>query len=233
MTFVIRKLNTHEKVGDQLKAMRLELNQTLPEMAKKTSIRRSYLEALEKGIFEKLPEPLYTKNLLRTYVRALGGDEEYILKRFEEERGTCDFTSASRLPRRRARSMAFLSPARLIKFTGIALICFAVVGYLGLQLRTITSPPRLSVSAPDDGYTTNEAIVNIAGKTDPHATVQVNGREVLLGQDGSFETEVALERGLNVITVEGAKRYSRPTVLYRRVILKQDRETALSRDGGG
>lgn len=223
MTFVIRKLNDDQTLGPRLQEMRREANVTLNEMAARTKIRRAYLEAFEQGRYDALPEPLYARQFLRTYVTALGGDPEYFLKRFEEERGTCDFTAASRLPRQRARSTAFFSPARVVKIAVFVLVSLAVVGYLGMQVRAITAPPKLEVLAPTDGLVTAQAMIVVSGLTSDEATVRVNGIEVLLNEDGTFETEVALERGVNVIIIEGNKRYSRPTTIYRRVILEQDR----------
>ena len=54
---------------------------------------------------------------------------------------------------------------------------------------------------------------------------------MLLSSDGTFATNVMLERGLNVITVEGAKRYSNTASVYRRVVLDQD--AGKTADAGG
>ena len=232
MSFVIRKLNNEQNLGQQLRAMRLELNITLPDMARKTKIRKVFLEAIEQNMFDRLPEPLYTRNLLKTYVRLLGGDIDYVLNRFEVERGTCDFTKASRLPRKRTRAAAFFTPARFVKLAILILTVCGIATYLGFQVRSITAPPQISLVEPADGFTTNQAVIKIVGKTTQNSTVRVNGEEILLSKDGAFETEVALERGLNLITVEGAKRYSRPATIYRRVILKQE-QAALEKAFGG
>ncbi|MBI4713676.1 hypothetical protein HY771_00605 [Candidatus Uhrbacteria bacterium] len=45
---------------------------------------------------------------------------------------------------------------------------------------------------------------------------------------GAFEFEIALERGLNVIKIEGMKRYSKPAIEYRRVLLNQDKTITLA-----
>jgi cytoskeletal protein RodZ len=232
MPFVIRKLNDEQTLGAQLKAMRLELNLTLPEMERRTKIRKAFLVAIEKDAYDRLPEPLYTRNLLKTYVRVLGGDIDYVLDRFEEARGTCDFTDASRLPRQRARATAFFTPARFVKLALLTIASLGVVAYLGFQVRSITAPPDIALFEPTDGFTTDQAVVKITGQTTRNATVRVNGAEILLSKDGAFESEVALERGLNVITIEGAKRYSRPATIYRRVILKQE-HAGVQNDFGG
>ncbi len=226
MTFVIRKLQEASTLGDQLRDLRRLGNWTLTEMEERTKIQKSYLKAFEENDYERLPESLYVRNFLKTYVRALGGDETYFLERFETERGTCDFIKGSRLPRRRARAVQFLVASRFIKFSILGVFAIALITYLGVQLRAITAPPELVVMYPSDGYQTEEAMVNVTGFAQGATRVEVNGQEVLLDKEGKFEIDIALERGLNVITVEGSKRYSRPATVYRRVMLDYDQRTA-------
>jgi len=221
MSFVIRKLNDAETLGQKLKALRLASQRTLSEMAETCKIRKGYLDALENDRFDQLPAPLYTRNFLRIYVSTMGGDVTYFLERFDAERGTCDFTKAARLPVRRRRAMEFIVASRFVKFGALGLVAIAIVSYLGSQLVAITAPPELVILSPADGLQTPDAIVRVSGQVEDEATVRVNGIDVLLGPDGTFETEVALERGLNVITVEGAKRYSRSATEFRRVIFGQ------------
>ncbi|NBS41367.1 hypothetical protein EBS80_01790, partial [bacterium] len=98
--------------------------------------------------------------------------------------------------------------------------------YIGYEVRSITSAPPLVVMGPSDGLATGDATVAVNGSTDPGTSVLVNGEKVLLNTDGSFATNVSLERGLNVIKIEGTKRYSRTNVEYRRVVLEAEKNTA-------
>lgn len=222
MGFTIREFSHGETVGEKLQAMRREAKLTLREAAQLTRVRKSYLKAFEENAYQNLPETLYARNFLRAYVQLLGGDGDYFIERFEKERGTCDFTQAVRLPRQRARAWEFLVASRFVKMAALLILVMAVAGYLGSQLRTITAPPELSVFEPADGYTTNVATLTVAGQVEAGANVQVDGQEVILNQDNSFETEVILQRGVNIITITGAKRYSREAAVYRRVILEQN-----------
>lgn len=226
MTFVIRKLQEEQTLGQQLRALRRMANLTLTEMEERTKIQKSYLQAFEENDFDHLPEPLYVRNFLKTYVRALGGDETYFVERFDIERGTCDYVGSARLPRRRARAIQFLVASRFIKYSILGVFAIALVTYLGLQLRAITAPPQIVVTEPSDGFMTGEATISVTGLAKGATDVRINGETVLLDQEGKFELDVALERGLNVITIEGAKRYSRPATIYRRVMLDQDQKTA-------
>jgi len=221
MAFVIRKLNDAETLGQKLKALRIASQKTMGEMAELCKIRRIHLEAFEADQYDQLPEPLYTRNFLRIYVQHLGGDVTYFLERFDAERATCDFTDAARLPVQRTRAMQFIVASRFFKYGTFSLLAIAVMAYLGFQLVAITAPPELVIIEPSDGMRTEDAVVHVKGQVKNEATIKVNGVDVLLGQDGTFDTEVALERGLNVITVEGAKRYSRTAKEFRRVLFEQ------------
>lgn len=221
MPIAIRKFNDTQTLGDALRTLRLSIPRTLSEMAAVTRIQKSLLDAFERNDFQQLPPPSYARRFLSTYVKAMGAEETYYLQRFDEERGSCDITHLSRLPPERARPGLRFTAAGIAKTAGALACALSIVVYLGFQVRNITAPPRLSIEAPFDGYISHEAVVKLSGTADPKATIKVNGMDVLTRPDGRFETDVALERGLNVITVEGAKRYSRVAETYRRIILEQ------------
>lgn len=223
MAFVIRQFDYAQSLGAKLKAVRAFSGWTLSELSAKTKIRKAFLKAFESGDYARLPDPVYARNFLKMYVRALGGDVAYFLEQFESECGTCDFTKNARLPRARARAWQFLVASRFVKVFVLALVGLGIVGYLGFQVRAIVSPPELLVYEPGDGILTDQALITVTGQAQEGASVQVNGVDVLLSKDGTFQTDVALERGLNVIAIESQKRYSRMNTQYRRVVLQQDR----------
>lgn len=228
MSFTIRHFNNKEKLGDKLKALRKEANLTLSQMAHQTKIRKLILKRLEAGQFDKLPDPIYTRNFIKVYLRVLNAEDSYYLDLFEQERGTCDFVKQARLPRQRASSLSFVVAQRFIKIGMFGFVTASLVFYFGIQVRAIIRPPELLIFEPVDGALTQNATIKISGRTEQGSNVRVNGTGVLLTNNGMFETEIALERGLNVIKVEGAKRYSRQATEYRRVIFDGDRTVSLA-----
>lgn len=222
MPFIIRQFNPKQTLGEVLKAMRKQANMTLSELAAKTKIRKSILHMFETNAYHKLPDPIYTRNFLNIVVRCLGGEVEYFLKRYEQERGTCDVSQLSRLPRPKVPWMSFFVSSRFFQLSSIGLLMIMLLAYLGFQVRTILTPPDLLIFQPEDGYQSSDATVIVSGKAETGTTVLVNGMKILLADDGVFRSEVVLERGLNVITVESAKRYSRSAVKYRRVIVSDE-----------
>lgn len=223
MSFLIRQLNSHQHLGEKLKALRKEANVTLSDMVERTKIRKVYLKRLESGAYDKLPDPIYTRNFLKIYLRVLGAEETYFLDLYEQERGTCDFVKKACLPRQRAGTLRFLVTSRLLKMGLFAGVALSILFYLGFQVYTILTPPKLVIFDPTDGLMTNDATISVSGQVEKGSHVQINGVEVLLTNIGKFSYEVALERGLNVIKIEGSKRYSRSALEYRRVVLDQSR----------
>jgi len=63
------------------------------------------------------------------------------------------------------------------------------------------TPPALSVTSPAPGTTTTSASVNVAGRTDPGTTVEVDGRPVPVAADGRFGATVAVPGGLTNVVV--------------------------------
>ena len=70
--------NTH--VGDVLKKKRLERNISLKDAENATSIRVSYLQAIEGGELNKLISPIYAQGFVRQYATFLGLDGEQLIK---------------------------------------------------------------------------------------------------------------------------------------------------------
>ena len=54
---------------------------SLDEIARSTNITMRYLQAIERGEFEKLPGGIYTRSYIRQYAQAAGADEAMLLDR--------------------------------------------------------------------------------------------------------------------------------------------------------
>lgn len=67
-------------IGEQLRQRRQEMNISLKEAENATSIRMSYLQALEEGQMDKLISPVYAQGFFRQYAIFLGLDGEKIIR---------------------------------------------------------------------------------------------------------------------------------------------------------
>lgn len=73
-----------KKVGDILNQRRKEMNLSLKEAESATSIRLSYLQAIEEGEPDKLISPIYAQGFVRQYAHFLGLDGDQFVREHPE-----------------------------------------------------------------------------------------------------------------------------------------------------
>src|SRR5262245_44646178 len=66
-------------IGDMLRQRRKELNLSLRDIESGTSIRTSFLQAIEDGQMEKLISPIYAQGFAKQYAIFLGLDGERLV----------------------------------------------------------------------------------------------------------------------------------------------------------
>jgi cytoskeletal protein RodZ len=69
-----------KRLGDKLKSKRKEMNLSLKEVENATSIRSSYLEAIEDGSITELIAGIYVQGFLKQYASFLGMEVEQLVK---------------------------------------------------------------------------------------------------------------------------------------------------------
>lgn len=220
MVFVMRKLDrVPQTLGEKLRALRRGQAVSLIMLEETTHIQKKYIEALERGRYDELPEPLYTRNFIKAYARVLGADETYFLELYEEESGRMDLLAPHRLPRMRVRKSWFFSSAMFLKLSAFSMIAVMFFGYFVWQIHGVLRAPSIVIESPADGYTADSALVAVKGHVEnDDVTLLVNGHQVVVNNDKTFTVMIDLSLGLNVITVEGTRRYSQKATEYRRVV---------------
>ena len=220
MVFVMRKLDEGPKsLGEKLRALRRGQAVSLAMMEENTHIQLKYLEALERGRYDVLPEPLYTKNFIRAYARFLGADDTYFLELYDEESGRVDLLTPHRLPRQRVQKSWLFASAKLLKTLSFASTTMVVLGYFIWQIHGVLRAPEIVINYPIDGTQSQTALLEVQGYVEnDDVSLSINGHSVVVNSDNTFTTTVDLSRGLNVITIEGARRYSQKAVKYRNVV---------------
>jgi cytoskeletal protein RodZ len=69
-----------KEIGEVFQKRRKELNLSLKEVENATSIRMTYLQAIEEGATDKLISPIYAQGFLRQYANFLGIDGDAIVR---------------------------------------------------------------------------------------------------------------------------------------------------------
>lgn len=205
-------------VGVFLKETRQRKGWTLAYIEQATKIRLKFLEAIERDDYTKLPSLSYAKGFVKNYAEFLGLNSRHILAFFRRQ--TEEVPRSSLLPKGLAaplnRPFFRLTPGR---FLTIILVGFVTVFllYFGLQYLKLQNPPSLVIDSPKNSLVTTQRRIDVLGKTDPDATVTINGVSVLVRSDGRFFDQVQLTSGINKITIVATSRWNKITTIIREV----------------
>jgi len=210
-----------QTISEQLRSTRQEKNLKLKDVAKYLKIDYKYLEALEKANFEKLPIGAYGKNFLREYAIFLKLDYKKLIETFEKERTIIDnkvkeknYFSKPILKQKIIFSIPKL--AKNIIITTAVAICFF---YLGSAVKQIFVPPFLDLESPIENFATNKNTINVQGISDNKAQIIIND-EVIIANNGIFNKNINLKKGINIIKVTARKKYGNETTIERQVIVE-------------
>lgn len=122
-------------LGEQLRDARLAQGLELSDVAGITHIRKEYLQALDEGRYNDLPENVYTRNFIRLYAQAVGLDDRELLDVYTRERfgAPAEPAASEAAPTSQKRPRPARRPFRF-DFTGVLPTLFLIVVLVGLAL---------------------------------------------------------------------------------------------------
>lgn len=219
MTEFIKKSLNHDGLGFKLKEVR-EQKKLSPEfIAKKLNINLKYLLDIEDNRFDRLPAGLYSKNYVREYAKLLGFPpieiKKWLKHNLELVNENNDPFSQKVLSRKQ-----FIAFPRIIRNTLLALLFLACLLYLGSYFKKIVFPPKLEIYQPDKNLKISGNSIEIKGKTEAEAEVQINGETVLNNNNGYFSTSINLKKGVNNILIKAQKKYSSESTVLRQILVE-------------
>ncbi len=204
------------RIGQKLHETRVKKGLSLEDVSAATKIRPTFLAAIERGEYHKLPAASYAKGFVLNYAGFLGlskRESVALFKReFDEER------AYKVLPDGFSRGEEFpLHRIKIQQTAIVALLIFtALLGYILFQYRYIVLRPPLTLYTPKETtLSSNETI--ISGKTDPNATVFIDNHPVTVSPDGTFTKKLSLFEGKNILVVKAKNRVGKETVLEKKI----------------
>lgn len=204
-------------VGELLKKARLEKKIEISEVERETKIKSAFIKALEESEYTKLPSYTYARGFLANYTQFLGLETEKVLALFRREYDTREEdkllpTGLNNFPTKRIR-MTLAAMLLLILFLGFLF-------YFFFQYKGFLGSPNLQLSRPHDNEIIKSELVKISGRTDPDAQLMINGKVVLVSEDGSFEETIQVFKGDFNITVTSKNRFGKESKIIRVVKIK-------------
>ncbi|OGY91145.1 MAG: hypothetical protein A3B31_01320 [Candidatus Komeilibacteria bacterium RIFCSPLOWO2_01_FULL_53_11] len=206
-TFRRTEIGIYTTVSERLKHSRLERSLSLDQCAQSTDIQQKYLRAMEESRFDELPGEMYARAWVRRYAQLLELDIEDLMISYTKERGIRDkMSTASKQKTASPNAFSIWS-----WFTGkrviILLVILIIISYIGFLAYKTISPPAISMDLPARDFRTQENSIIIRGQTERGALVNINQQPVILASGGAFEQEIALQDGLNTVTIEARKKH--------------------------
>jgi cytoskeleton protein RodZ len=208
-------------IGEILREERQLHHLSIEDLAKRTRIRKEYLDALENNQFETLPAAVFVKGYIKMYGQLFGFDYQPLLALLRR-----DFKESARgklVPREFIKPVLKKRPLWTPVTMTLMIVSsafLALISYVVIQWYNLNKPPELILETPENNAQV-AAQVEVSGQSESDAIVIVNAQPVALQPDGSFQTEVFLPReGINSITVEAADRRGKKTIIQRTVYVK-------------
>jgi transcriptional regulator with XRE-family HTH domain len=220
VVFRQRNIIAVKSLGEDLQKARQLLNLSLLSVEKKIGVSRVYLEAMENNDWEVMPGEVYAKNWLKKYVSFLALNWNEIKVKFDQEMAKQKIWPETDKQKFGVARKRLIVLPKLIKSFLFILVVVIIMGYLGWQLWSLLSPPKLELLYPEDNYVTKSSMVKILGRVEEGAWLGLNDKEIAAGSGGWFEVDIDLNKGLNIIKVEAKKSYGRTRVEYRRIIVE-------------
>jgi cytoskeletal protein RodZ len=208
------------RAGQKLKEQRIAKGLSIEEASKETKIKASYLLAIEKGEYKRLPASTYTQGFVRNYAKYLGLSEQEILaifrREFDEEK------TFKVLPEGLVKEDFSIKKIKLADAVKIMIPLFLILlFYILFQYRFAIISPPLEVLSPVEGAVVLSRTVTVSGKTDPNATIFVNSETASLDSDGNFKKVINVFPGKTTIKVKAINRFGKEKIIERHIEVKR------------
>ncbi len=216
--FHTKPFNQQTSIGQILKNARYRTGLSLKIVARHVNVNKKYLEALEKEDWEKLPGEVYAKSFLKKYADFLNLPAKEINKInfaeipcFKHKEPTEDFI-------KKTKRADFISLPKVTRLIFLAFIILLLFVYLVWQINQILRPPKIIIFQPTIDLTTNQSTIILSGQTEPEVKLRLNNQDIFTDENNHFTQTINLQPGLNVIKIEGWKKYSKKQVVERKII---------------
>jgi cytoskeletal protein RodZ len=172
------------EIGTHLRNLRAKKGLSLEEIATKTMVQQRFLDAIEKGDIEQLPEPLYIRGFIRRFADTLGIEgtplsESFPLGNAQVGSSNAKFSSGGSTPLRPWHLYAIYLAAVL----GAVALLYALFKPAESPSRTTSATPAVASSNPSKKAVAKPPLVKTAPvqaqlniKADSYLTIQADGQ---------------------------------------------------------
>lgn len=223
--FTKTKVGTSDCLGTKLRKARKRQGFELRSAEHETKVALRHLEALESGHYHLLPAPVYVRGFLHRYATYLGLKLDGVLADYDREYSTYKQVRTVRSSKQPQEGMLrphvsddwlgrrnqwFITP-EIIWGSAISMALVSVLGYIWFQVASFAAAPPLDVVTPSSQSVVSVERVEVAGVTDPGATLLINNQTVAVNEEGHFRQAIRLSNGVNTIELEATNQSNKVT----------------------
>ncbi len=226
MVFETKKINI-ETLGEYLQEVRLSLNLSLPDAAKKSGIKEKHLESLESGRFSALPAEVYVLGFLKSLAVLYSTEPGLLIKQYKKERNIqTEIQKKIKQKNGMSKKIFFkflLTPKIFSLILGVGFVLLTGI-YIIWQVISINKTPELRIYEPQDASVITDAFVNVRGKTNPGMSVSVNGQDIFVESSGDFQTQLGVSSGSKELKIVAKNKLDKSVEKNIRIVVKSPEE---------
>lgn len=198
-------------VGTILRRERERRGITLAQVEKRIKVREKFLLAIEGEKWEIFSSKVYITGIIKNYSDFLDLDPKKILAFFRR-----DYERHEEVRFKKRVASRYLAPqTKKIALFGLAGVFIIFFTYFGFQLKQYLSPPVITIVSPTVDRFKKTDKIEVAGKTDKDAMINIYGERVYQDNNGIFKYEMPLKIGKNVLLIEVTGANGKKTTLTR------------------
>lgn len=211
-----------DTLGEKLRKKREALGFSIEDVAHTTQISSKYIRALEENDPEVFSAKVYALGSLKKILNAITyEDKERAILEFTSEWDVRMFRKSKEivsLPENRGKNL-YLTPFRLaLGFGSIFFIAFLAWG--GFRFTNFVGSPKLNIHEPAGDSMISAPIIKVSGEAEKESSLTVNGREITIDENGSFNQFLELAAGLNALEFVVKDRFGKVAREVRYVLVK-------------
>lgn len=206
------------RLGATLTSERVRKGLTIEEVAKATKIRASFISAIEKSDYKKMPSVAYVQGFVKNYIEFLGLSTKTLLPVFRREFNEKEFLGVLPQGFKKEKILAkkyFLTQTALIVLGIFILLIF----YIFFQYKNAFLNPMLSIQSPKENTKISSSTLIVTGKTDSDTTITVNGSPASVMSDGVFKKQIIIFSGKETVIITAINNFGRKTTVIRHIIV--------------
>jgi hypothetical protein len=116
---------------------------------------------------------------------------------------------------------SMIAPHRILRAAVVVACLLVFASIVAWEVLRVVSAPSLTVISPTANLLTGSHRITLEGRAESGAAVTANGVSVPISVDGSFKEDMDLRTGENLITIVATKKFAKPNIIYRRVVVTQ------------